>query len=957
VISRFVTKEGKIIWGESLTIPVYDRKGKITAFEWVAWEITERIKQEKELTKAQKELARIFENYEGIIYLADSENPEILTFFGNMKGICGYSVEEFEKYHLNWKKPIHPDDLIVWESEQKKTVENPGYSANFKYRIRHRNGSWRWVNEVTSLVSQPEGIKARYFIQGSIRDITQTEKYEEKLRESEALFRSLAETAASAIFIYQDEKFPYVNPACEKLTGYSREELAQMNFRDLVHPDFHPILKTNELAKQKKEKLPARFQFKLIRKNQETRWVDFTSSSVKYQGKPAVIGTAYDITEIVEYREKLREAAREWRATFDTIEDPVCVIDLNSRILRCNQALAKLLKKDLKELLGKNLCALVHGKQGELTNCPFAKTKKTRQREACTSQIGQTWFYITTDPVLDSKGKLKGAVHLMKNITRLVQAEIEARKKEEFLESVFDSVQDGISVLDNKLNILMTNQVIEEWYSYSLPLKGKKCFEAYHKANKPCHPCPSLQALKSGQPAFEVVPKRDAKGEIIGWLDLFSFPLINRENGKIDGVVEYVRDITARVTAEESLKKTNQLLALLLKVNKAISQATEETKLLREVANLIVKVGGYTLAWIGQPEENKIKLIAKAGTDKGLLKTILNWIDNKELPCLTIKKRKPFVINNLKKEAKEHPWRENALKAGFFSMAILPLTAEESLQGVLAIYSDKPDAFQKKDLETIKELAEDLSFGITALRAQAEKEKARKKLIETLKKLRQEEKRAQELTQKIIEAQEKERLYLASEIHDQLLQSLVATYYFLEAIDFSAFPKQVQKQKEDLSKILQSSIKQGRALLRKIEPLREEDITLEKAIEETLELDFAGTKTLTHFHFAKSPLPFNREEKINLLRLIQEALMNVRKYAEARNVWVKFSLSKNQLEVEIKDDGRGFELEKISQSSEGHFGLLTMKERARILKGKLLVQSKPGEGTTIKAIFPLRQTS
>jgi signal transduction histidine kinase len=86
---------------------------------------------------------------------------------------------------------------------------------------------------------------------------------------------------------------------------------------------------------------------------------------------------------------------------------------------------------------------------------------------------------------------------------------------------------------------------------------------------------------------------------------------------------------------------------------------------------------------------------------------------------------------------------------------------------------------------------------------------------------------------------------------------------------------------------------------------------------------------------------------------VQEALMNVRRHAQASKVSIKVSSSKDKLKIEIKDDGVGFDVEKVSKSTE-HFGLLAMEERAKLVRGKITIKSKPGKGTTIKGVFPLK---
>ncbi|MEW6107846.1 MAG: PAS domain-containing protein [Nitrospirota bacterium] len=128
------------------------------------------------------------------------------------------------------------------------------------------------------------------------------------------------------------------------------------------------------------------------------------------------------------------------------------------------------------------------------------------------------------------------------------------RESERFLQDILDSIQDGISILDKDLNIIRTNKIIEMWYSGRMPVLNKKCFQVYHGRTEHCEPCPTLRTLKSGQKDFEVVPLvRDNK--VVGWLDLFTFPLMDSKTGKIEGVIEYVRDITERKRAEEEREK------------------------------------------------------------------------------------------------------------------------------------------------------------------------------------------------------------------------------------------------------------------------------------------------------------------------------------------------------------------------------------------------------------------
>lgn len=173
-----------------------------------------------------------------------------------------------------------------------------------------------------------------------LANLIQIKRVQQTLDESEGVFRELTATTSAAIFIYQDKRFVYVNKACVEITGYSEDELLTMNFWDIVHPDYRELVRERGLARQRGEKVPTRYEFKIIRKDGQERWIDLMAGKIIWKGKPAGIGTAFDITDRKNMEQQLHEQLDFMRYVIDSFDYPFYVINADTyEIEKANQAL------------------------------------------------------------------------------------------------------------------------------------------------------------------------------------------------------------------------------------------------------------------------------------------------------------------------------------------------------------------------------------------------------------------------------------------------------------------------------------------------------------------------------------------------------------------------------------------------------------------------------------------
>jgi PAS domain S-box-containing protein len=177
-----------------------------------------------------------------------------------------------------------------------------------------------------------------------MKDITDYNKISEALKENEEKFRALANSTTAAIFIYQNNKFVYGNPATYELTGYSENEFLTLNFWDVVHPDFREFVKERGLNRLKGIPQPPNYDFKIVQKNGESRWIKFSSGFLtNYKGATAAIGTAIDITDLIDFQEKLQESISQLEEGEKHLKmQNEEYISLNEELKETNQQIQKL---------------------------------------------------------------------------------------------------------------------------------------------------------------------------------------------------------------------------------------------------------------------------------------------------------------------------------------------------------------------------------------------------------------------------------------------------------------------------------------------------------------------------------------------------------------------------------------------------------------------------------------
>lgn len=226
---------------------------------------------------------------------------------------------------------------------------------------------------------------------------------------------------------------------------------------------------------------------------------------------------------------------------------------------------------------------------------------------------------------------------------------------------------------------------------------------------------------------------------------------------------------------------------------------------------------------------------------------------------------------------------------------------------------------------------------------------------ELLQQLKDKEELRLQLLEKVMTAQEEERKRISRELHDETSQALTSLMVSLKVLESEATYCAVGDRLQEMRQVVSQTLEEVHHLARELRPSVLDDMGLVPALERYvreyeqtygIEIDFHNTG----FEGQRVSAP----AEVALYRIVQEALTNVAKYAEAQSVSVLLDWREDWVSAIVEDDGKGFDPENVTTSPSHGLGLFGMQERAALLGGSLRIESRPGYGTTVFIKAPAR---
>lgn len=461
------------------------------------------------------------------------------------------------------------------------------------------------------------------------------------------------------------------------------------------------------------------------------------------QGKLEYKNHAEMLTERVKSQsEEIQQSEGKFRDIANVVPEAVILIDEAGKLTYWNPAAVRIFGYRSAEVLGRDLHSILAPERYRAT---WQKGFAAYQATGTGPFIGKTVELIARHkdghefPVALSVSALRSnqswnAVGILRDVTERQLAEAARTQLAAIVES---SV---VAIVGEDLNGRVTS-----WNLGAQNVYGYRAAEMIGQATAALTPADRQQEIhdlhekiKRGEDVQRFETSRIRKDRSVIDVSLALSPIRN-ERGDLVGISTVGHDVTEIKSAERELKAVNRALITRSSCNLALVHAVNELSLMEEMCHILVDVGDYRFAWVGLAQhdaEKTVQPMAYYGYEKGCLDGVqLSWAETEQGRApwgRTIRTGEPHIYQYVASDPTTTPWHDDLLKRGYRSIIALPLRHSIEKLGALTIYASDPQAFHAEEVKLLTELADDLSYGITALRTHAAQEKSAKRLRQSM---------------------------------------------------------------------------------------------------------------------------------------------------------------------------------------------------------------------------------
>ena len=914
---------GTVKWIETRLVPLRNPRGEILSVMEIARDLTEQKRTEQAL-KEREELSQK-------IIGAAMEGFWMIDLEGNLVDVneaycrmSGYSRQELLSMHTSDVEVNEPSPDLVVQHAQRITQSG---SDRFETRHRCKDGRIIEVEVIATFLK----LRKRYVF-AFMHDITERKQAEQLLRASQERFRQLAENIREVFWITNPAKneMIYISPGYEEIWGRTCASLyaSPMSWAEAIHPDDRKRVLETALTKQ----ISGQYDevYRIVRPDGSPRWIHDRAFPIRDDSGEVyrVVGIAEDITE-----RKLAETHLAMLVhAVESTGEMICITDLEDRFIFVNRAFLRGYGYTEVELLGKTPDILLS------PNNPPTLISKILEQSRLDGWRGEVLdrrkdgtefpIFLSTTKIVDLDGRVSGLMGVAQDITERKWAEKWLQTQRDFGTYLSSSIGLNATAVQ-LLEIALQSEGIDcggvflvDPETGALDLVAHRGFSAdfakhashFAAAPVPARPAGAGRAI-SRQPggplagivqqlkresllAMEVLPVQHS-GEVVAVLSVGSHvrgEIPAKSCQALEVIAAQAAGAIARIRAEQSLRASRRLLEKTLhSLRSAVFVVNADTMVIEECNPAATQIFGYP-------------------RDELMGRTTASLHANE------------------------------AMAEQFASQ--LHSAVED--KGFLSDFEFK---MRRKDGTVFP-----TEHGMMPIRNEVGRLVSWVSVVRDITERKRAEEELQQLPWRIIEAQETERQRVAREMHDGVNQVIASVKMRLRKVE-SQVGTLNPAAREILARcdnLLVQALEENRRIAHNLRPSDLDELGLAAACRNFCKDIQARTNLTVKCIIAPLGQRLPPAVELNLFRIVQEALTNVEKHAQARTIRLRLSFQGGSVVLRIQDDGRGFAPQR-SRAGKGKWrgiGLTNMRERALSSGGTCEVLSTPKKGTTISVRIP-----
>jgi len=538
----------------------------------------------KSVLAQSKYKKEIIDTIHDVVFQVDKDGI-VQYMSGNISTIIGFTPDEIlGKYFINF---IYPEDVAMFiESCElaKRKIFEP-----LEYRLITKEGSYRYVLTISESHYDEKG---NYIgLTGVVTDIHDKKLAEIKLKESDKRFKTLASSVAAGIFVINDSKVYYVNPAVIQILEYPEEEILGKLFWEFISEEDRGWIIERAKAQLEGKPVPNRYELRLVTKNNTIKWVDFSATQIVLNGKPATLGSVFEITEKKRIESELKQSEEKFYKAFHSSPIPMTINTYNDGMYRevneaalttfdfsLHEALGKSIydldvfadKNELKQYLQelrtnrevKDMDILFQTKNGKLKQCSINSDIFISSKEEFVVSliVDITQIKQNAQIILDQFNELQKINADLANVqAKITTQNIQLSEEKELLNRILESITDAVIVTDSYGKIVLVNTItcsvlgkpvnliLNTMVSDLLTIECKQSFSLNFKE--------IYDTLKNNSIHQECILRVNERKYDI---EFNLLPLKNQHND-VNGAVILLRDITQKKIVAQQMAKTSKL--------------------------------------------------------------------------------------------------------------------------------------------------------------------------------------------------------------------------------------------------------------------------------------------------------------------------------------------------------------------------------------------------------------